>query len=199
VSHEITVKGEIDRRHNTVCRFTAGRTIYIGTASFSSKEEARGMALAEKLFEIEGVAKVSLIGRLVVITRESDRDWAEISPQVEAVISAYLVSGLALTADEVQDRMQLVGRSTRDKIQYLLDRRINPGVAVHAGFVELLEVRDNIAYVRMGGGCQGCGAADFTLRRGIEAIIQREVPEIRQILDVTDHAAGMNPYYRPAP
>jgi Fe/S biogenesis protein NfuA len=50
----------------------------------------------------------------------------------------------------------------------------------------------------LGGGCQGCGAADFTLRQGIEAILRKEIPEILQVLDVTDHAAGMNPYYRPA-
>jgi Fe/S biogenesis protein NfuA len=93
--------------------------------------------------------------------------------------------------------MMLIGRGTKEKIQYLLAHKINPGVAEHAGFVELIDVRDNNVYIRLGGGCQGCGAADFTLRQGIEAIIKKEVPEILQVLDVTDHAAGMNPYYQP--
>lgn len=59
-------------------------------------------------------------------------------------------------------------------------------------------MKDNNVYIRLRGGCQGCGAADFTLRQGIEAILRKEIPEILQVLDVTDHAAGMNPYYRPA-
>lgn len=59
-------------------------------------------------------------------------------------------------------------------------------------------MKDNNVYICLRGGCQGCGAADFTLRQGIEAILRKEIPEILQVLDVTDHAAGMNPYYRPA-
>lgn len=117
---------------------------------------------------------------------------------MEAVLSAYLISGMALTSEQVLDRMQLIGRDPREKIQYLLDHQINPGVSAHAGFVELINVKDGIVYLRMGGGCQGCGAADFTLKRGIEAIIRQEVPEVRQIIDVTDHAAGMNPYFQPS-
>ena len=84
------------------------------------------------------------------------------------------------------------------RVQELIDSTINPAVAGHGGFVQLIDVKENKVYLQMGGGCQGCGAADFTLRQGIEAILRKEVPEILQVLDVTDHAAGMNPYYRPA-
>jgi Fe/S biogenesis protein NfuA len=58
-------------------------------------------------------------------------------------------------------------------------------------------VRDNKVYVRFGGGCQGCGMADVTLKQGIEAMIKEEIPEITAVLDTTDHAAGTNPYYQP--
>ena len=54
------------------------------------------------------------------------------------------------------------------------------------------------AYVRLGGGCQGCGMAAMTLKRGVESAIRAAVPEIRQVVDVTDHAAGANPYYQSA-
>jgi Fe-S cluster biogenesis protein NfuA len=192
------IRSEVDRRNGALRRFFVDRTLYIGSASFASKVEAQGTPLVEKLFEIEGITEISLIGKMLVATRSDDRDWSDLIPQVEAVLSAYLVSGLALTSDEVFERMQLMGRGPREKIQYLLDHRINPGVAAHAGFVELLDVKEGVVYLRMGGGCQGCGAATFTLREGIEKIILKEVPEVRQILDVTDHAAGMNPYYRPA-
>ena len=82
-----------------------------------------------------------------------------------------------------------------EAIQKLLDERINPGVAAHGGYIELLDVRQDTAYIRMGGGCQGCGAADVTLRQGVETEIKAAVPAITRIVDVSDHAAGENPYY----
>ena len=82
----------------------------------------------------------------------------------------------------------------REKIQYLLDTAINPAVAGHGGVVSLVDVKDRMVYLQMGGGCQGCGMADVTLKQGIETMIREELPEVVEILDVTDHAAGQNPY-----
>src|SRR6267143_4865192 len=84
------------------------------------------------------------------------------------------------------------------RIQDVLDRQINPSVAAHGGFVDLLEVRGGAAYVQLGGGCQGCAQVDVTLRQGIEVAIKAAVPQITQVIDVTDHAAGTNPYFQPA-
>jgi Fe/S biogenesis protein NfuA len=84
------------------------------------------------------------------------------------------------------------------KVQDLIDSTINPAVAGHGGFIDLLDVQDRKVYLQMGGGCQGCGAADVTLKAGIERLLREEIPEIEEILDATDHAAGANPYYRPA-
>jgi Fe/S biogenesis protein NfuA len=81
-------------------------------------------------------------------------------------------------------------------VQAVLDTRINPGVGGHGGMVSLIEVRDGTAYMRFGGGCQGCAAVDVTLRAGVEAALRDAVPEITAVVDVTDHAAGENPYYR---
>jgi Fe/S biogenesis protein NfuA len=85
----------------------------------------------------------------------------------------------------------------KTRVQELIDASINPAVAGHGGYVELLDVKDNTAYIAMGGGCQGCGAADITLKAGIERLIKEEIPEIVEVLDTTDHAAGTNPYYTP--
>jgi Fe-S cluster biogenesis protein NfuA len=195
---KITISSEVDKRNPEICRFTVNRTLHIGTASFDHKAKTEQSLLAQKLFEIEGITRIQLIGHLLVLTKTPKQDWEELITRVEAILEAFLVSGFALSQEQVEDRMMLMGRGTKEKIQYLLAHKINPGVAAHAGFVELIDVRDNNLYVRLGGGCQGCGAADFTLRQGIEAIIRKEVPEILQVFDITDHAAGMNPYYRPA-
>jgi Fe/S biogenesis protein NfuA len=84
------------------------------------------------------------------------------------------------------------------EIQALIDSQINPGVASHGGFVELLDVKDDRVYVRMGGGCQGCGMASVTLKQGVEVLIRQQFPRIQAVVDTTDHAGGENPYYQPA-
>lgn len=81
-------------------------------------------------------------------------------------------------------------------IQELLDSQINPAVASHGGHVELVDVHDNVIYIRFGGGCQGCGMVSVTLNQGVEQAIREAFPDIREIVDVTDHAAGTNPYYQ---
>jgi Fe/S biogenesis protein NfuA len=83
------------------------------------------------------------------------------------------------------------------KIQDLLTREINPAIASHGGFAELLGVKDNQVYLRLAGGCQGCGMADVTLKQGIELRIKEEVPEIVDVIDQTNHAGGTNPYFQP--
>ena len=86
----------------------------------------------------------------------------------------------------------------REQIDDLLAREINPAVAMHGGWVELIDVKKNNVYLRLGGGCQGCGAADVTLKQGIEKAIRSLAPSVGEILDTTDHASGRNPYYAPA-
>ncbi len=88
--------------------------------------------------------------------------------------------------------------SPAQKLQAVLDEHINPAVAAHGGRVTLLDVRNNTAYVEFGGGCQGCGMVNVTLKQGVEVVVKEFVPEIEAVVDVTDHAGGTNPFYRPS-
>ncbi len=83
-----------------------------------------------------------------------------------------------------------------DRVRQAIDQFVNPGVAQHGGHVTLVDVRDNIVYLRLGGGCQGCGMASVTLSQGIERILRDQVPEIEGIEDVTNHSAGQDPYFQ---
>ena len=80
-------------------------------------------------------------------------------------------------------------------IQIVLDEKVNPAVAGHGGHISLIDVKGDTAFIRLEGGCQGCGMADATLKQGVEVEIKSAVPEIISVLDVTDHADGTNPYY----
>ena len=85
----------------------------------------------------------------------------------------------------------------KEQVSQILEEKINPMVAMHGGVISLLDVKDDKVYIEMGGGCQGCGMSAVTLKQGIETAIKDNFPEINEILDITDHAAGTNPYYKP--
>ncbi len=82
-----------------------------------------------------------------------------------------------------------------ERVEQVLREQINPGVASHGGHVSLVDIRDGVVFLRMSGGCQGCGMASVTLTQGIKEALRRAIPEVRGVEDVTDHSAGRNPYY----
>ena len=82
-----------------------------------------------------------------------------------------------------------------DRVQQVLEQQVNPAIAAHGGGAELVSVDGTIAYLRLFGGCQGCGLAQVTLKQGIERILLDSIPELTQVVDVTDHASGTDPYY----
>ena len=84
------------------------------------------------------------------------------------------------------------------RVLQVLDSQINPSIASHGGHAELVAVEEGVAYLRLSGGCQGCGMASVTLSQGIEVVIKESVPEVTQVVDVTDHASGANPYFESA-
>ena len=85
------------------------------------------------------------------------------------------------------------------EVQKVIDQQLNPSIAGHGGWVALLEVKDDTAYIEMGGGCRGCAVSQMTLKQGIERAILDNVPEIKKVSDTTDHDGGTNPYYAHAP
>ncbi len=86
----------------------------------------------------------------------------------------------------------------KEKVRQIIDTMINPAIATHGGFVEVMDVKENVVYLMLGGGCQGCGMVNVTLKQGIEATLKEEIPQIAGVIDQTDHAGGSNPYYQPS-
>lgn len=97
--------------------------------------------------------------------------------------------------DPLQGReLELTGELP-EKVQQLLDQSVNPALAAHGGFVSLVGVEDDVVYLSMGGGCQGCALSQATMVQGVTSAIQEALPEVTDVVDVTDHAAGENPFY----
>ncbi len=85
--------------------------------------------------------------------------------------------------------------SVEDNVREVLTKRINPSIAAHGGFAELVSVEGDTVVVKLGGGCQGCGMANATVTAGIERTLRELIPEVERVVDLTDHASGENPYF----
>ena len=146
------------------------------------------IALEDPRDRTDGDLAVDLDGLTVIVDPDSADQLAGSTIDLDATVTG---GGLRIDNPNEGWRDPLARA-----VQAVLDARINPGVGGHGGMVSLIEVRDGKAYMRFGGGCQGCAAVDVTLRAGVEAALREAVPEISAVVDVTDHAAGENPYYR---
>ncbi len=136
-----------------------------------------------------------------------DEILVEATPDITFVaprLIARHVVGAKVDADPLSGALTLVTDYNPDSdplanaVQRMLDEEINPAVASHGGYIGLLDIADGIAYVQMGGGCQGCGLAEVTLSQGVRATILERFTELHDVVDTTDHAQGTNPYYEPA-
>ncbi len=118
-------------------------------------------------------------------------------PSVDGATIDY-VEGRAESGFKIDNPNPLWSDPIAAAVQRVLDDEINPAIASHGGFVTLIEVQGPTAFIQLGGGCQGCGMVDVTLKHGIEARIREVIPTIVEVVDTTDHAEGRNPYYQPA-
>ena len=195
MSNDIAIQASVI--NEDTCQFTVDRPVYPDqSAYFASKDAAHGSPLIEKLFEIESVVAVLVSDNVVKITKKGWENWTPIAKQVGVIIRSQFLSGIPAISEVVSTNLPDED-TIRDKVRQLLKDEINPAVAAHGGYVDLINVKGNSVYLQLGGGCQGCGMADVTLRQGIEQMIRRAVPEVGEILDATDHAGGRNPYYAP--
>ncbi|MCH9021914.1 MAG: NifU family protein [Planctomycetes bacterium] len=128
---------------------------------------------------------------------QGDVDWQIAGKKIADMIRQQLCSGEAAVSDKIKETLPSEG-DIQKQVQQVLDTEINPAVAAHGGHVSLLDVKANRIYLEFGGGCQGCGMVDVTLKHGVEKAIREKIPAIGQILDTTDHASGKNPYYSPS-
>ena len=87
-----------------------------------------------------------------------------------------------------------------ERINYVLHTEVNPSLASHGGMVSLVEVVDeSVAVLQFGGGCQGCGMVDLTLKEGVEKTLLDQLPQLTAVKDVTDHSVKENAYYQRLP
>ncbi|MDE0960732.1 MAG: NifU family protein [Planctomycetota bacterium] len=181
--------------NSDTCVIKTNRVVAKTPEYFSTVEEANSSPLGKLLVQIEGLDAVLLQDRIVTLLKPIEGPaWEPIAERASELIRNHF--------EELERIQQNRSRSmTEDEkvlfveIQNLLNDEMNPMVAAHGGFIEVVDVKETDIFVHMGGGCQGCGMAAQTLRQGVDTLIRQKVPRVTNIHDSTDHSAGDNPFY----
>jgi Fe-S cluster biogenesis protein NfuA len=182
---------------NDQCVFMVNRTLMDGYSwYFSNFDSAEGSPLAEALFSIDDVETALVLESTLTITRKDKTivDWKPLAREVGTAVRNALEGDGPLISEKIIADLPSE-EDVRKGIQENIDAEVNPGVAGHGGHITLQSVKGNTITIQMGGGCQGCSAADLTLKQGIHTSFRKAVPMVGAILDETDHAAGANPYF----
>ena len=193
------IRAQASPRDPTVMRFILDVPVEAGrSAGFDGPMDEAPLARA--LFALAGVTKVQVNGETILVTRAPGSEWQALKAPIAAAIRQVLDDtdrplgdAPATPMTEDSDAALLAA------ITHLLDTKANPSIARHGGYISAERVENDTVYLRMSGGCQGCAASSVTLRKGVETLLRAALPVIREIVDVTDHAGGQNPFYRDVP
>ncbi len=170
------------------------RCEFVLSEPIAGEADSSDSPVAQAILKVPGICEVAIAGNVVTAVKDDESlPWRALEPQVRYAVNTAVAQmaspvGTAGSANVADDDMF-------DIVDQMFEREINPAVAQHGGKVELIDVQDKTVIVRMMGGCQGCGMADVTLRQGIESSLKRALPSLQGLKDITDHAAGTNPYF----
>jgi len=198
VDQPVSIRAETSLADPDTCKFIVSRALHPGGPFFfGNKERAAGSPLGERLFALPGVANVLIAESVVTICKDSPASWSGLKAAIGTVIRTQLLTGVPAIL-EMHSHIGTQGRSDAELntvIQKLLDKEVNRSIASHGGKISIVKVRLGKLFIRMSGGCQGCASSQVTLRQGFELMLKRVAPEIEEIVDATDHAAGKQPFY----
>ena len=192
LAQEIRIRGE-PTADPQKCRFVLeAEVLSRSPVSFDKESDTSKAPLAEKLLALPYIASVSISGSAVTLTGDNVESWPAIGKEIGGVIREQIKSGEPAVEEEVMD---IGDADLFTQVNLLIKNDVNPSIAAHGGVITLHSVNDGKAFVTMGGGCQGCTASSITLKQGVESYIVAKVDGVNEIVDMTDHSEGENPYY----
>ena len=192
LAQEIRIRGE-PTADPQKCRFVLeAEVLSRSPVSFNKESDTSKAPLAEKLLALPYIAGVSISGSAVTLTGDNVESWPAIGKEIGGVIREQIKSGEPAVEEEIMD---IGDADLFTQVNLLIKNDVNPSIAAHGGIITLHSVNDGKAFVTMGGGCQGCTASSITLKQGVESYIVAKVDGVNEIVDMTDHSEGENPYY----
>ena len=169
-------------------KFIPGKTVLgDGTVDFRDKSEATASPLAQRLFDVDGVAGVFLGSDFISVTKNDADEWQHIKPAILGAIMEHYMSG-APTVDagetpgeEVAGDYDAKDEDTVKTIKELLDTRVRPAVANDGGDIVFQGFKDGVVFLHMRGACSGCPSSTATLRHGIENLLKHFCPDVQEV------------------
>ncbi len=195
----VNVKFEMESKQ--AGRFYLNVRISAQEVSYKSAQEAQRSPLASKIFGFPWTSEVKVAPEYLEVAKQDWVGWEVLSEPLSHLIKEHVE--LAMDRRTIEENPKALEHDIEadlsdpqaEQIQDLIETEINPQVASHGGHIALVGVKEDIVYIRMEGGCQGCSQSSATLREGVVTTIKSAFPEIRDVVDVTDHASGENPYF----
>jgi Fe-S cluster biogenesis protein NfuA len=191
-------------------KFVFDQPISNTVVDYPSSIQAQRSPLANKIFGFPWTEQVTVGMDHVLVKKQDWVDWEMLAEPLAGLIKEHFdmlkSEGVEQfeenpplpKADSARSSAQLSEELAKNpysaQVQKVLDNDINPMVASHGGKVTLVDLTEDTVYVRLEGGCQGCSSSQATLKQGVEMAIKRALPAIHNVIDVTDHASGHNPY-----
>ena len=169
-------------------KFLPGREVMaVGTADFTSEEEAKRSPLAERLFAVDGVNGVFFGYDFITVTKAEDKEWYLIKPAILGVIMEHFVAERPVMAEGADDapateaNFDEADTEIVSQINELLETRVRPAVAQDGGDIVFQGFQQGVVYLHMRGACAGCPSSTATLKMGIENMLRHYIPEVTEV------------------
>lgn len=172
-------------------KFVANKLLYPGkSADFPDAESAKPSPLATELFGFPFIKAVFIASNFVTLTRTSETDWEDVIPSIRQFLKDYLEEGKAIVNEEEmatvkQDGSNTVSSDDSDvvkRIKELLDNYVRPAVEMDGGAIQFRSYDDGVVNLMLQGSCSGCPSSMITLKAGIEGMMKRMIPEVKEVV-----------------
>lgn len=188
----------VEALSNESRRFVINQAISSREVVYTDSTEALQSPIASKIFGFPWTESVKVGDQFVEVKKQDWVEWEILEEPLKGLIEEHFQNVEGTIEENPQpetNKTSTLDTPEAQTILKLIEGQINPALAAHGGFVTLHSVEDNKVFLEMGGGCQGCAMSYQTMKEGIETAIKEVVPSITEVVDVTNHGAGTNPYF----
>ncbi len=186
---------QTEKINDLTYKFSPGKTISEGEILISTPQESINSPLGKKLFGFPWTESLKINTDSVELTKKDWVDWDILLEPLQSLLEEHFQNTTTLEKPLLPTQTTGALSSEAEQIKEFIESAVNPSLAMHGGFIQLQSFENKVAYLSMGGGCQGCASSQMTMVEGVEAALKERFPFVERVMDVTDHASGANPYY----
>lgn len=163
-------------------KFIVNKLLINGSVDYPTKESAQSSRFASELYKFSFVTGVFFASNFVTVTKSADADWNDIEPLLKEFVKGAVESEYAVQESKQEENLNFEGSETEIKIQQILHDYVKPAVEQDGGAISYKSFEDGIVTVELRGSCSGCPSSTITLKSGIQSLLQRMVPEVKEVV-----------------